>query len=39
MCNTVHAKEEDTQATDYTVVVDDRAEWYVTGWDRGATMH
>lgn len=28
MCNTVHADVEDTQATGYTVVMDDRAGWY-----------
>lgn len=39
MRNTVHANEDDTQATDYTVVMDDRAEWCVAGWERGTTMH
>lgn len=39
MCNTVHADEEDAQATDYTVVMNDRAEWYGVGWERGTTMH
>lgn len=39
MCNTVHADVEDTQATGYTVVMDDRAGWYGFGWERGTTMH
>lgn len=31
MRNTVHANEDDTETTDYTVVMDDSAEWCVTG--------
>lgn len=40
MWNAVHADEEDTQARDSTVVMDDRAKWAGTGWDGvGTTMH
>lgn len=39
MSNTTHANEEDAQVTDFKGVMDDRAEWYVTGWDWGTTMH